>query len=77
MIRFRPESHGFLLFLSFLLVGVVSLAGPAAGAQPLHPVFAPHEDTEIGEGGPTGAAADADTTALTAGDILALNVDYL
>src|ERR1044071_8360717 len=57
---FRPESHGFLL--SCLVVGVIiacTAAGPVAGAQPLHPIFAPHEDTEIGEGGPTGASAEA------------------
>jgi len=58
MIRFRPESHGFLLYLSFFLVALVLLAGPAAGATPLHPIFAPHEDSEIGEGGPTGASAE-------------------
>src|SRR5215218_8284966 len=52
---FRPESHGFLLFC--LVVGVI-LAGPAAGAPPLHPVFEPHEDHGAGEGGPTGAPAE-------------------
>jgi choice-of-anchor B domain-containing protein len=55
---FRPESHGFLLFLSFCLVGALLPAGPAAGAPPLHPVFELHEDHGAGEGGPTGASAE-------------------
>ena len=48
MIRFRPESHGFLLFLSFCLVGVIFLAAPArAGTPPLEL----HDDHGEGEGG--------------------------
>jgi choice-of-anchor B domain-containing protein len=56
MIRFRPESHGFLLFC--LVVGV-SLAGlaavPAAGTPPIER----HDDHSGGEGGPTGAPTEA------------------
>ena len=35
MSRFRPESHGFLLFLLFCFVGIAGLAGPARAGDAL------------------------------------------
>lgn len=76
--RFRPGSHGFLLF--FLVVGVL-ITGPAAGTSPFHPVFEPHDDHSGGEGGPTGAptAAQAATPCVNgfAGAFPCKNVDLM
>lgn len=53
MIRFRPESHGFLLFLSFCLIGVFLAVPARAGTPPLEL----HDDHGEGEGGATSGSA--------------------
>lgn len=78
MSRFRPESYGFLLFLSFFVVGAVFVAGPArAGVPPLEL----HDDHGgEGEGGPVAAPPAQGPTACIggfAGAYPCKNVDLL
>ncbi|HWM89288.1 MAG TPA: choice-of-anchor B family protein [Thermoanaerobaculia bacterium] len=77
MSRCRPESHGFLLFLSFCLVGIVFLAGPAGAMPPVEL----HDDHGEGTAPPTGAppGAQAATSCVNgfAGAYPCKNVDLL